>query len=257
MSMLRTWLTVLMIASAWLASPARAVIITLADGTVVTVMDPTATSYSPLNGITGLGEQGVPVPVAVEAGSYAEYFTGGTDATLGVYYATNTNCNPCGGGVLLYATYQFVYGGPAATTTATVQAADTLASNAPSPYGDAYLVIGAPDQPFVYQTEDCFGTMNCVTGAPSNVHGPLADATITLEKDVVYTVQMWADVEPSALGYWASAEIDPAIALSAGSPGQLYFSDGMSPTDTPEPGSLTLLATGVAGLLWRRRARGR
>lgn len=265
MTRIPTCIGILCLLAVCLTSEARAGTIILSNGTIITMLNPYAVSNGPLT-LTGLGAQGSPTaPLSVDTGQYYGYYNGGIDPQVGVWYSTYpysicSQYGVCGGENSLYATYQFVwdpgsgYAGPS-TVSASLLVSDTLASNAPSPYGDAYLVIGAFDQPFIYQQEDCFNTTDCVTGAPSNDYGAITNTTIMIQEDTLYTVQMWVDVQPEALGYWASASIDPQLSLPDGTPGQIDYSDGIG--NVPEPTSLSLLGTGLAFLLGRRARRPR
>jgi hypothetical protein len=252
--MTRTGFAVLLAAAVCCTRLAHAVTVTLADGTMVSLQDPTVAATDDPLSLTGANQQ--QGPVITSYAIYSGYFNGGSSPGIGVSYYDQPSsvCGGfCGGGVVLTATYQFVYSG-LTPASATIMTGDVLSTNTALAYGNAALLITGGSTTLTAQ-EDCLNATQCENGLGGATIGPLVNASVTLTPDVVYTVEMIAAVLPSALGFYASAEVDPEIVLSGGSGGQIYYSDGISQADMPEPGSLVLLATGGAALLLRRRSR--
>ena len=268
MSMVRVALAVLTIAACGVASHARAVtVVSLSNGHVADLPDLTGSYDGPNIGSSTIGS----VSGNFCYGSQSASALGGSDPSVSISYTEAAGgCNGAGGsGLDARVSYSFVYdpSNPADTAPASVLmvASDALAASLPQPTnqggssGDAWLEVSAFDATPVYAVENCFNNLalSCNVDPFASTTQPIGNTVITIEPYVVYTVTMGVDAFPAgaAGGPASSASLDPEFFLQNGEPGQIYYSNGVSQAEVPEPASLSLLATGLIGLLGLRRSR--
>jgi hypothetical protein len=106
-------------------------------------------------------------------------------------------------------------------------------------YGSTYGQAVSSDSP--YQVIDNNQTPN-----------PISTSVITLNNNEVYEISMYVSVV-AGLGDTASASIDPSFTVQAGQNADIVYGDFSSAAPVPLPPGALLFASGLAGLLFRRR----
>jgi hypothetical protein len=83
--------------------------------------------------------------------------------------------------------------------------------------------------------------------------GPITPTAITVNPFETYQVTLNVAASSGGPTELTSATLDPEFFLQPGESGQLIYSAGVTQAVVPEPGSLSLLAAGLLGLLTLRR----
>ena len=139
--------------------------------------------------------------------------------------------------------------------------AQSIVTLGPGAMGDAWLKIY--DGTTAYVQEDCGAgelSSNCRDGLGPVTLAPIANASLTLQTNTMYTVDMEITINPEVVNGTVTAFLDPEFFLPDGSTDTIVYSDGITQaqepsTGTPEPATLSLLGAGVSALLIARRKR--